>query len=83
MRQTCKVCMTADHFDFGVPDEVWGLVVPSEFRSRVVCLPCFDRFARERGISYASALHHLYFVGDQAIFEFKVAWSKDAGEEAD
>jgi hypothetical protein len=55
-----------------VPDETWARIVPPEFRSRVVCLYCFDDFACERATDYAAALHTLYFAGDAASFEFCV-----------
>lgn len=72
MQQTCKVCLRPDKFDFHVPDDVWEAVVPSELRNRVVCLGCFDDFARERQVDYASCLSVLWFAGDAATFEFRV-----------
>lgn len=72
LRQRCKVCANADGFDFGVPDDVWAAVVPPKFQSRVVCLSCFDRFAKEKGVDYRDSLQHLCFAGDQATFEFVV-----------
>ena len=72
MRQTCKVCGRPDKFDFTVPDRVWRDVVPLRFRKLVVCLFCFDGFARQRNIDYADYLRTLYFAGDKASFEFRV-----------
>lgn len=69
-RQRCKVCWIADGFDFHVPDDIWAAVVPAEFLGRVVCLTCFDRFAREAGVPYARSLESLYFAGEGATFEF-------------
>jgi hypothetical protein len=69
-RQTCKACGREDYWNFDVPDDVWIAVVPEEFRFRVVCLPCFDRFAFERGVGYAASLRTIYFAGDMAAFEF-------------
>ena len=71
-RQTCKVCGRADKFDFSVPDDVWASVVPGEFRERVVCLACFDEFARQARVDYAPYLGSLYFAGDRAVFTFEV-----------
>ncbi|MBI3894955.1 MAG: hypothetical protein HY313_03400 [Acidobacteria bacterium] len=73
-RQTCKVCLREDCFDFHVPDEVWQRIVPHEFQNSAVCLGCFDRFAAERKVDYTPYLALLYFAGDQACFEFKVVW---------
>ena len=71
MQQTCKVCGHRDKFDFHVPDEIWAAVVPPIFQNRVVCLACFDDYAGEKGIEYATRLKTLYFAGDQASFEFQ------------
>jgi hypothetical protein len=72
MQQTCKACGLPDRFDFNVPDDLWHAVVPLPLRNRVVCLTCFDKFARERDVDYANAIHNLYFAGDQASFVFQV-----------
>ena len=71
-RQTCKVCGRADKFDFSVPDNVWASIVPEEYRKRVVCLACFDEFARQAKVDYTPYLRSLYFAGDRAVFTFKV-----------
>jgi len=67
----CKVCGRPDKFDFHVPDEIWRRAVPVRYVNRVVCLPCFDDFARETGVDYATAIDALYFAGDRATFIFK------------
>lgn len=71
IRQTCKACLRPDKFDFHVPDDVWAAVVPPTLINRVVCLDCFDRFAREKNIPYAHCLDTLYFAGDQAVMMFR------------
>ena len=71
-RQTCKVCGKADKFDFHVPNKIWNKVVPRRFRTRVVCLSCFDEFARQRNVDYAAAVDKLYFADDKATFTFQV-----------
>ena len=69
--QTCKACGHRDKFDFHLPDDIWAAVVPAQFRSRVVCLSCFDGFAHEADIDYADCLKTLYFAGDQVVFKFR------------
>ena len=76
-RQTCKVCGRPDKFDFTVPDDVWRRVVPPSFQNRVVCLYCFDDFAREAGESYADAISTLYFAGDSAVLTFQTVGAVD------
>lgn len=74
-QQTCKACGRADKFNFNVPDALWDAVVPAELRNRVVCLACFDQFARERGVDYAGSIQTLYFAGDRAAMEFTCVWA--------
>ena len=76
-RQTCKACGRPDKFDFHVPDKVWAAVVPPELVNRVVCLFCFDEFARQKGVSYADHVGLLYFAGDRGSFTFVVEHAVD------
>ena len=71
---TCKACGRSDKFDFHVPDELWQAIVPLRFQGHVVCLCCFDDFAKEKDINYSSSLQTLYFAGNKATFRFEVAW---------
>lgn len=70
--QTCKVCGNVDKMDFTVPDSVWEAVIPPTFQSNVVCLACFDDFAKTQGIEYSHHLKELYFAGYQASLYFTV-----------
>jgi hypothetical protein len=69
-RQTCKVCGRPEKFNFHVPDAVWEAVVPDRYRQLVVCLYCFDSFANERDVTYATSLETLYFAGDRGVLAF-------------
>lgn len=71
-RQTCKACGLPDKFDFTVPDEIWLAVVPERLQNLVVCLGCFDDFARDKGVDYATSLRAVYFAGDKAVFRLDV-----------
>lgn len=73
MRQTCKVCGRPDKFNFHVPEKIWEAVVPPPYRNRVVCLCCFDDFARNKNINYSGVILELFFAGDQATFRFDTA----------
>jgi hypothetical protein len=70
-RQSCKVCGYSDKFDFHVPDAIWKQVVPVRYENNVVCLPCFDNLAHQKGIDYSDSLEVLYFAGDRAVFKFQ------------
>jgi len=50
---------------------MWKEVVPVEYQNKVVCLSCFDKFAREKQVHYSDSLEVLYFVGDQATLKFQ------------
>jgi hypothetical protein len=43
----------------------------------VVCLACFDGFANERGVAYATSLSELCFAGERAALLFKVIAAVD------
>ena len=69
MQQRCKVCGCRDKFNFYVDDETWQKVVPKKYQNRVVCLACFDDFAKEKEIDYSSSKKSLYFAGKKFNFE--------------
>jgi len=79
MGQRCKACGHRDKFDFRVPDDIWFAVVPVELQDKVVCLACFDDFAAERRVDYATRLStSLWFAGAAATFEFRVTTAVSA-----
>jgi len=69
-RQRCSACKCQDKFNFYVPDELWREIVPSQYLNKVVCLQCFDEFARKKNIDYSHSIDTLYFAGSQATFKF-------------
>jgi len=75
MNQRCKVCGCADKFDFQIKTETRKQVLPKEYHNRVVCLSCFDDFAKKKEIDYSTSLEALYFAGDKNGFDFKVVKS--------
>jgi hypothetical protein len=77
-RQRCRVCKCEDKFNFYVVDEVWREVVPAEYQNKVVCLPCFDEFARKQNVDYSESIEVLYFAGRQASFKFQTVSSQSA-----
>jgi hypothetical protein len=70
-RQSCRVCRCEDKFNFYVAAEVWEKVVPAEYQNQVVCLPCFDEFARTQDVDYSDSIEALYFAGSRASFKFQ------------
>lgn len=66
------MCGRPDKFDFQVPDDIWRLIVPSKYQTKVVCLACFDDFATARDIDYSMSLRTLYFAGGKTSFKFEV-----------
>jgi hypothetical protein len=76
-RQKCRVCACEEKFNFHVYDEIWKKVVPEEYRNNVVCLSCFDNFARERNVAYSNSVVDLLFAGDRAAMKFEPKSAKD------
>jgi len=77
-RQRCSVCKCEDKFNFHVPDDLWREIVPAEYHNKVVCLPCFDEFARKNHIDYSESIDALYFAGRQAWFKFQTVSAQSA-----
>lgn len=59
------------------PDDVWSAFVRLDHQSRVVCLYCFDDFARERDVNYASTLKTVYFAGENGSLILSVVSARD------
>ena len=70
LRQRCKVCGNRDKFNFYIDDDVWKRVIPNKFQNRVVCLACFDDFAKEKEIDYTTSLKSLSFTGEDVVLFF-------------
>lgn len=77
-RQKCSACKCEDKFNFHVYDELWQQVVPRAYWNKVVCLQCFDEFARKKNIDYSDSIETLYFAGNQASFTFQTVSSHSA-----
>jgi len=77
-RQKCGVCKCEDKFNFHVSDELWRQVVGQAYWNKVVCLQCFDEFARKKQIDYSDSIETLYFAGNQATFKFQTISSQSA-----
>ena len=80
-RQRCQVCRCEDKFNFNVSDKLWREIVPVELHNKVVCLPCFDDFARRKNRAYAHSIDVLYFAGRQASFKFQAVQAENAGQD--
>jgi len=76
-RQRCRVCECEEKYNFHVSDEIWEKVVPKQFQTRVVCLSCFDNFARQRDVDYSHSINDFSFVGDKAAVEFEPKSAQD------
>ncbi|HEX5704889.1 MAG TPA: hypothetical protein VFX97_16950 [Pyrinomonadaceae bacterium] len=51
-REICSVCGEVSRVMFGVPNEVWELVVHHSQLRNIICLRCFTRLADERGVEW-------------------------------
>lgn len=76
-RQKCAVCGCQEKFNFHVPDAIWEKAVPRKYRNRVICLSCFDDFARENDVDYSDSINDLLFAGEKAAVEFETKSSQD------
>ncbi len=67
----CAVCGEENiQFDYHVTDELWRDLVPEEIRRDVVCLPCLDKLAKEKGADLGANMGSLQFTGQGITIEF-------------
>ena len=59
----CSMCGHLPEFDYRVDDELWRQVVPEEWRTGVVCLPCLDALAEQDGIDISGLIEFVQFTG--------------------
>lgn len=68
----CAIC--GKHpvlFDYEVADDLWSMLAPKEHRTKVICLPCFDRLAAEKRFLLGDI--RLQFTGQLATYDFVLA----------
>lgn len=75
--QRCKVCGQTTGYCFQVPNDVWAAVVPRRWVGLVVCLWCFDRFAKEREVDYSTSLSDMIFIGEKGNFHLEITHRQD------
>lgn len=61
---TCSFCGCQPRFDYRVSEDLWHSLVPDAYRRGVVCLPCLDRLAAERGVTIGLELLEVQFTGE-------------------
>ena len=63
---SCQKCGQRPVFDFQIDDEARCVIVPSEMRAGVLCLPCLDLMAKEKGIDVNQHMREVQFAGCQS-----------------
>lgn len=67
----CAICGKKNiKFDYNVTDNLWNQVVPKNIRRKVICLECFDKLAKEKGIKLSEGIQSIQFTGLNEIIEF-------------
>jgi len=67
--QTCNRCGHRDYFNFEAPNNIWDKVTGGKYY--VLCLPCFDALAYEKGVDYVSKIKNIVFIGDGIMANIK------------
>ena len=72
----CAICGGHPKFDFRVSDDMWLAVVGgAEYRRGVVCLPCLDGLATEKGLDVSAALLEVQYTGIGKTIILKPEWT--------
>ena len=66
----CAICKKKVYWDYGVKDEIWDKIVPKNLRRGVICLPCLNKMAKEKGIDIAGSIEDVQFTGIDFTIEF-------------
>jgi len=59
----CYLCKRIPKFDFTIEDSFWNKIVPKKYRLGIICLPCLDKLATEKGENVAIYLERIQFTG--------------------
>jgi len=59
----CGVCGKIPKFDYKVDSDFWRKVVDKKHRLGVVCLPCLDKLASNKGLDVGKHLIDVQFTG--------------------
>jgi len=60
---TCRICKKLPKFDYKVDDAFWKKVVEKKDRTWVICLPCLDKLASNKGLDVAKHLIDIQYTG--------------------
>jgi len=59
----CRICRKVPKFDYIVKDAFWRKVVDKKDRTWVICLPCLDKLAFDKGLDVAKHLIFIQYTG--------------------
>jgi len=59
----CRICGKVPKFDYRVDDAFWKRVVDKKDRTWVICLPCLDKLASDKGLDVAKHLIDVQYTG--------------------
>lgn len=67
----CGICDRVPPFDYHVDDAFWNLIVDKLHRRGVICLPCLDKLAVDKGYDISTHLQFVQFTGIGKTIELK------------
>lgn len=67
----CGICNRVPSWDYNVDSEFWNLVVDDTYKRGVLCLPCLDRLAVDKGYDVSTHLQRVQFTGIGKTIELK------------
>ncbi len=68
----CGICNCVVLWDYNVDSEFWNLIMHGHPHKRgVICLPCFDKLAVDKGYDVSTHLQRVQFTGIGKTIELK------------
>ncbi len=69
---SCGICDRVPPFDYNVDDEFWKLIMGDHpHRFGVICPPCLDKMAHDKGYDVSTHLQRVQFTGIGKTIELK------------
>lgn len=59
----CSICDRIPPFDYSVDSKFWNLIVDDAYKRGVICLPCLDKLAFDKGHDISTHLESVQFTG--------------------
>ena len=76
----CGICGHTPYIDYGVDDDLWNKIAPKDMARGVICLHCFDKLCKLKGIDITKHIKDIYYCGDEKTLQLSIDTEYDWSE---